>query len=723
MKWPAKICRTLSPTSDVGLKVLQIFAILFFLGFLVSFNTSLASTVNSSSPESKYLTKGLVGHWTFDSKDLKNNVADRSGLGNTGYMSGFTSTSTAVTKGKIGQGLKFDGVNDRINTSSDFITVGTSTFSAWIYPRSFGEGGGGQIINNGKVRFQVFATGNKLSFSSDNNSTGYQSAANAIILNKWSFVTAIRNGAGQCDLYINGVRDTTYASMTRNCGIPVSGTTNVFIGNRSGSDFTFDGVIDNVRVYSRALSASEIKELYNIGTSKFNSSFSPGDLSRGLVGWWTFESKDMKNNVRDRSGNNNTGYMSGFTSTSTAVTRGKIGQGLRFDGVNDYVNLNSPSSLAMNNSNAFTFTAWAYPLNNTSNPGDIIIRGSSLNSADATVYYLAQSASGWVGRVSDGTTRITLTTSAGTLATNTWQHIALVWNGGTKTLKIFKNGISIGTATDVAFNTLWDGDDAADRKTSIGADTRVDPRHYFRGNMDDMRMYNRALSVSEILDIYKDTGSGGGTLPPAGDTDAPSVPFNITASTVSSTQVNLSWNASTDNVAVTGYIIYRNSVQIATSDTNSYSDTTVSPSFQYLYSVAAYDAAGNVSSHDSTFTVSTPANTTTPPPENLPPSGNMLYVSTNGSDTNPGTQTSPFRTVQKAADMAVAGNTVIVLPGEYNEQVILKNSGTAGNKITFQGSNRQAKILHGFNINALQYINIENFSITSDTGGYQRGVS
>jgi hypothetical protein len=64
---------------------------------------------------------------------------------------------------------------------------------------------------------------------------------------------------------------------------------------------------------------------------------------------------------------------------------------------------------------------------------------------------------------------------------------------------------------------------------------------------------------------------------PGGDTQAPSVPQNLVATAVSSSQINLTWNASTDNVAVTGYNIYRDNVLIDSSPTNSYADTGARP--------------------------------------------------------------------------------------------------------------------------------------------------
>jgi chitodextrinase len=85
----------------------------------------------------------------------------------------------------------------------------------------------------------------------------------------------------------------------------------------------------------------------------------------------------------------------------------------------------------------------------------------------------------------------------------------------------------------------------------------------------------------------------GGTPPPTSDTTPPSVPTSLSATTLSSSQINLSWSPSTDNVGVTGYKIYRGGVQVSTSAVNSYSDTGLSPSTAYSYTVSAYDMAGN----------------------------------------------------------------------------------------------------------------------------------
>ena len=79
------------------------------------------------------------------------------------------------------------------------------------------------------------------------------------------------------------------------------------------------------------------------------------------------------------------------------------------------------------------------------------------------------------------------------------------------------------------------------------------------------------------------------------DTTPPTVPTGLTATAVSTSQINLSWTASTDNVGVTGYNIYRGGAKIGTSPSTSYQDAGLSASTSYTYNVSAFDAAGNTS--------------------------------------------------------------------------------------------------------------------------------
>jgi len=114
-----------------------------------------------------------------------------------------------------------------------------------------------------------------------------------------------------------------------------------------------------------------------------------------------------------------------------------------------------------------------------------------------------------------------------------------------------------------------------------------------------LRVTNNAQQISAV---YTLSGGGGG-----GDTQAPSVPAGLAASVISSSQINLSWSASTDNVGVTGYKIYRGGTLLTTTTSRTYNNTGLAASTAYSYRVSAIDAAGNESSQCTAVSATTQA--------------------------------------------------------------------------------------------------------------------
>jgi chitodextrinase len=100
----------------------------------------------------------------------------------------------------------------------------------------------------------------------------------------------------------------------------------------------------------------------------------------------------------------------------------------------------------------------------------------------------------------------------------------------------------------------------------------------------------------------------------SGDAQAPSAPAALSATATGTSTVDLSWTASTDNVGVSGYRIFRNGSQVGTTTNTSYTDSGLSPATVYTYSVVAFDAAGNNSapSGSATATTGTPPDTQAP---------------------------------------------------------------------------------------------------------------
>ena len=125
-----------------------------------------------------------------------------------------------------------------------------------------------------------------------------------------------------------------------------------------------------------------------------------------------------------------------------------------------------------------------------------------------------------------------------------------------------------------------------------------------------MEYFNNTTSLPEICKTNHNYGetedytvniTGGQTT----DTQAPSVPSNVTVSNVTQTTLSLNWTASTDNVAVTGYDVYRGTTKLTTVTTTSYSVTGLTANTAYTFSVKAKDAAGNESASSNNVNVTT----------------------------------------------------------------------------------------------------------------------
>lgn len=105
---------------------------------------------------------------------------------------------------------------------------------------------------------------------------------------------------------------------------------------------------------------------------------------------------------------------------------------------------------------------------------------------------------------------------------------------------------------------------------------------------------------SAIICALKTTGATG-----YNDTSAPSVPSGLSASATGQSSASIMWNASSDNVAVTGYDVYRDGTIIASVATTSYTDSGLSPETTYNYTVRAKDASGNISAQSSAVSITT----------------------------------------------------------------------------------------------------------------------
>ncbi len=139
---------------------------------------------------------------------------------------------------------------------------------------------------------------------------------------------------------------------------------------------------------------------------------------------------------------------------------------------------------------------------------------------------------------------------------------------------------------------------------------------------------NEGSGGSMYTVIVLKSGTGASSSPPSIDTISPSTPTILSATAVSAVQVGLIWTPSTDNVGVTGYRVFRNGVQIATTSVPSFTSTGLSAGTTYAYTVSAFDAAGNISALSASKSV-----TTSPLQDLIPPSTPTNILATSISTT------------------------------------------------------------------------------------------
>jgi hypothetical protein len=274
-------------TNKMKIKILIISAVIITAGLIVYFGFLKDKQPVIAGFETE-IPSGLVGWWTMDGRDVKwtsgtaATIIDRSNNGNNGILTNMEQL-TAPVIGKIGQALSFDAVNDCVNVglSASLDITGAVTVSAWVKSNYSVYNSGFRSIATkssvaGSQATQQFhlADGGKYdaTFVVGNTSTNLGSATvtNALPRGVWSHVLGTYNGTDRTTLYLNGVRvDTDYSA---GFGALQQSGKNFNIGASHGStpcnSARYDGTIDDVRIYNRALSASEAKTIYREGLKK-----------------------------------------------------------------------------------------------------------------------------------------------------------------------------------------------------------------------------------------------------------------------------------------------------------------------------------------------------------------------------------------------------------------------------------------------------------------------
>jgi fibronectin type 3 domain-containing protein len=318
----------------------------------------------------------------------------------------------------------------------------------------------------------------------------------------------------------------------------------------------------------------------------------------GLVAAYSFDD-GSGTTVGDVTGKGHTGTISGATWSAA----GKNGGALSFDGTNDWVTVADANDLDL--TTGMTLEAWVRPTTLAGAWRTLIFKEGgplaySLYAHDGASVSVAEIVTGGTFRNARGT---------GTLPLNAWSHLAATYDGAA--LKLFVNGTQVRTVAVTGSMPVSTG------VLRLGGNAVWS--EWFAGLMDDVRVYNRALSTAEIqTDMNTSVG-----VP---DTTPPTAPANFAKTGGTETSIATSWTASTDDVGVTEYRLYRNGASAGTATGTTFNFTGLTCGTPYTLEVEAVDAADNESARTS-LTASTDACDQPPgAPVNLTAEGSLSSV-------------------------------------------------------------------------------------------------
>lgn len=326
--------------------------------------------------------------------------------------------------------------------SASLNLTGSFSIEAWVNPELANLAG---IVSKGfqlgsSLDYGIRLSNHKITINTNGFSRLTSRASNQIPLNQWTHITGTYNSStDQFSIYINGVLDTT--SIVPGAA-PPSSSDPVYIGISSPAS-NFKGKMDEVRLWNRELSATEVHQFFRSSIGANTGIYS------GLVMSHTFQSNHaiVNNlNLEDKSGNNNNAINAGGVAASNLSDRPlqTIVQNecAEFDGTDDY--LSAQDDPVISPTSEMTLEAWVYLRN--SSPATFITKGSN--------YRL-----GFNGvQITFGINNNFFATGVG-LPAGSWNHLALTYSGITGIYSFYLNGVLRKTDT-LSLGNVIDGTDS-----------------------------------------------------------------------------------------------------------------------------------------------------------------------------------------------------------------------------------------------------------------------
>jgi len=345
--------------------------------------------------------------------------------------------------GKSGTGMQFDGINDYLSLGSLSHIVGSSaiTAEAWIYPRTVTPVYQEVLVKGLNDILIRVDTGGKVVVTVNN--VGVATTAGIIIPNQWQHVAYSWNTADDLvRIYVNGVLVKTGVASANT----ISNTGNAYLGAWYGLNGEwFNGSIDEVAIYNRSLSASEVAEHYAAGRASH--------LERGA---------------------------------------GRKGNGLQFDGVDDYF---AGSANGINGTKRWAATGWF----RTVGTGELMVLDTRAGIRTG-IFFMQASNDVWRLFLASPSAAIKDYTYALNLNDGNWHNYAITRDGD-NSLSLYVDG-AYATPT-IQTNADMTGISETWSTFTLGAFNQHN-YYFWNGSIDEVALYNRSLSAAEVLQMYEE---------------------------------------------------------------------------------------------------------------------------------------------------------------------------------------------------------------------------
>ena len=445
-----------------------------------------ASSFECDYPALVLGTTGIASHWRLG--ETSGTTATNSGGGPNGTYGG--AHTLAVAGGIAGDSnaaVRLAGGQVDMGDNHDFTGTSSFTLEAWIRPTTI-DGTPRRIVSKavgGLQGYELFVnSGSGISFQRIAGSTNTVSTS-APSQSVWSHVVATYDGTTM-RLYVNGALANSAASA-----LSLLDNVAAFrVGNSAAGTDGWAGDLDDVAVYSTALNATQVQNRYRCGHRYRDVVLG----TAGLQSYWRL-GEASGTTAYDSKGTANGTLANGPTFGGAGATT-HPNDALTLDGVDDYVDLGDVYDFA--GTASLTIEGWL----NRGTLGEadkyrwIVTKQSIVDPRDGWALYVAPDVTSWPQRIvfsrfAGGTEHVAISTTV--TAANTWYHFAATYDG--TNMRIYVNGaLEATTASALAMpNTTFP------LRISSAAPPSV---HRFPGRLDEIAVYNTALSAAQIREHY-----------------------------------------------------------------------------------------------------------------------------------------------------------------------------------------------------------------------------